>query len=95
MDGGKKGPDFINTFSFLQKKKKKGGLEIDTPLWLIVLDYGWWAWMFYSVKFYLFFISQSKNYDVFKMIELYNHNQWLEVCWMRSKQTKGLWYTWT
>lgn len=44
MDGGKKGPDFINTFSFLQKKKKKkGGLEIDTPLWLIVLDYGWWA----------------------------------------------------
>lgn len=42
MDGGKKGPDFINTFSFLQKKKK-GGLEIDTPLWLIVLDYGWWA----------------------------------------------------
>lgn len=41
MDGGKKGPDFINTFSFLQKKKKKRR----TGNWYTAMVNSSWLWV--------------------------------------------------
>ena len=75
--------------SHFLKKKKKNSLETKMVNSCWFWKVGMSALLF--CELYIS-ISQSKNYNVFKMKELHYQNWWLEFCRMRSKQAKGLWY---